>query len=46
VKAFKPTASVAAMATASQDNQLDEEKEKTMMPAPLPGILQVNSFIF
>ncbi|XP_014484057.1 PREDICTED: uncharacterized protein LOC106749274 isoform X2 [Dinoponera quadriceps] len=36
----KTTASVAAMATtASQD---DEEKEEaTMMPAPLPGILQV-----
>jgi len=34
------------MATASQDNQLDEEKEKaTMMPAPLPGILQVDSLI-
>ncbi|EZA49562.1 Ankyrin repeat and fibronectin type-III domain-containing protein [Ooceraea biroi] len=42
VKAFKPTASVAAMATVSQDNQLDEEKEEAkMMPAPLPGILQV-----
>jgi len=41
VKASKPTASVAAMATVPQDN-LDEEKdEATMMPAPLPGILQV-----
>ncbi|XP_032665064.1 uncharacterized protein LOC116841322 isoform X6 [Odontomachus brunneus] len=40
VKTSKPTASVAAMATASQD--ADEEKEEaTMMPAPLPGILQV-----
>ncbi|RLU21440.1 hypothetical protein DMN91_005813 [Ooceraea biroi] len=43
VKAFKPTASVAAMATVSQDNQLDEEKEEAkMMPAPLPGILQLH----
>lgn len=43
VKTSKPTASVAAMATPSQDTQLDEEKkEATMMPAPLPGILQVN----
>ncbi|XP_025162919.1 uncharacterized protein LOC105180693 isoform X5 [Harpegnathos saltator] len=42
VKTSKPTVSVAAMATASQDAQLDEEKEEaTMMPAPLPGILQV-----
>ncbi|XP_070163734.1 ankyrin repeat and fibronectin type-III domain-containing protein 1 isoform X7 [Polyergus mexicanus] len=41
VKTSKPTASVAAMATVPQDN-LDEEKEEaTMMPAPLPGILQV-----
>ncbi|XP_072760844.1 uncharacterized protein Wake isoform X5 [Anoplolepis gracilipes] len=40
VKTSKPTASVAAMAV-PQDN-LDEEKdEATMMPAPLPGILQV-----
>lgn len=49
VKTSKPTASVAAMATVPQDN-LDEEKEEaTMMPAPLPGILQVsfsNSLIF
>lgn len=38
-KTPKPTASVAAV---SQDVQLDEEKEEaTMMPAPLPGILQV-----
>lgn len=44
VKTSKPTASVAAMATVPQDN-LDEEKEEaTMMPAPLPGILQVSSF--
>lgn len=41
VKTPKPTASVAAMATVPQDN-LDEDKdEATMMPAPLPGILQV-----
>ncbi|XP_067208009.1 ankyrin repeat and fibronectin type-III domain-containing protein 1 isoform X7 [Linepithema humile] len=41
VKTSKPTASVAAMATVPQDN-LDEDKdEATMMPAPLPGILQV-----
>ncbi|KAL0130197.1 hypothetical protein PUN28_002051 [Cardiocondyla obscurior] len=41
IKTSKPTASVAAMATAPTDN-LDEEKdEATMMPAPLPGILQV-----
>ncbi|XP_011866915.1 PREDICTED: uncharacterized protein LOC105561495 isoform X1 [Vollenhovia emeryi] len=41
VKTSKPTASVAAMATVPTDN-LDEEKEEaTMMPAPLPGILQV-----
>ncbi|XP_018342286.1 PREDICTED: uncharacterized protein LOC108748561 isoform X2 [Trachymyrmex septentrionalis] len=40
VKTSKPTASVAAMATTPSD--LDEEKEEaTMMPAPLPGILQV-----
>ncbi|KMQ95408.1 ankyrin repeat and fibronectin type-iii domain-containing protein 1 [Lasius niger] len=41
IKTSKPTASVAAMATVPQDN-LDEEKEEaTMMPAPLPGILQL-----
>lgn len=41
VKTSKPTASVAAMAAVPADN-LDEEKEEaTMMPAPLPGILQV-----
>lgn len=45
VKTSKPTASVAAMATVSTDN-LDEEKdEATMMPAPLPGILQVQPLI-
>ncbi|KAG7210469.1 hypothetical protein KM043_011993 [Ampulex compressa] len=38
----KPSASVAAMASGVLDNQLEEEKdEATMMPAPLPGILQV-----
>ncbi|XP_024940813.1 uncharacterized protein LOC107267862 isoform X3 [Cephus cinctus] len=42
VKLTKPTASVAAMATSVIESQLDEEKdEATMMPAPLPGILQV-----
>ncbi|XP_076292483.1 ankyrin repeat and fibronectin type III domain containing protein wide awake isoform X1 [Lasioglossum baleicum] len=43
VKPAKPTASVAAMATGgSLESQLEEEKdEATMMPAPLPGILQV-----
>ncbi|XP_012152665.1 ankyrin repeat and fibronectin type III domain containing protein wide awake isoform X3 [Megachile rotundata] len=41
-KPTKPTASVAAMATGSLESQLEEEKdEATMMPAPLPGILQV-----
>ncbi|XP_076679752.1 ankyrin repeat and fibronectin type III domain containing protein wide awake isoform X7 [Andrena cerasifolii] len=41
-KSTKPTASVAAMATGSLESQLEEEKdEATMMPAPLPGILQV-----
>lgn len=46
IKPSKPTASVAAMATASQDTQIDEEKEEaTMMPAPLPGILQVRVFV-
>ncbi|KOC69350.1 Ankyrin repeat and fibronectin type-III domain-containing protein 1 [Habropoda laboriosa] len=41
-KSSKPTASVAAMATGSLESQLEEEKdEATMMPAPLPGILQV-----
>jgi len=45
VKTSKPTASVAAMAAVPTDN-LDEEKEEaTMMPAPLPGILQVQSLI-
>jgi len=45
VKMSKPTASVAAMATVPTDN-LDEEKEEaTMMPAPLPGILQVELLI-
>lgn len=47
MKAFKPTASVAAMATASQDTQIDEEKEEaTTMPTQLPGILQVDPLIF
>ena len=41
-KSSKPTASVAATATGSLESQLEEEKdEATMMPAPLPGILQV-----
>ncbi|XP_076752703.1 ankyrin repeat and fibronectin type III domain containing protein wide awake isoform X3 [Xylocopa sonorina] len=41
-KPTKPTATVAAMATGSLESQLEEEKdEATMMPAPLPGILQV-----
>ncbi|XP_078034268.1 ankyrin repeat and fibronectin type III domain containing protein wide awake isoform X1 [Augochlora pura] len=41
-KPAKPTASVASMATGSLESQLEEEKdEATMMPAPLPGILQV-----
>ncbi|KYN00199.1 Ankyrin repeat and fibronectin type-III domain-containing protein 1 [Cyphomyrmex costatus] len=40
VKTSKPTASVAAMAAIPSDN-LTEEKEEAMMPAPLPGILQV-----
>ncbi|XP_031832653.1 ankyrin repeat and fibronectin type III domain containing protein wide awake isoform X2 [Nomia melanderi] len=41
-KPAKPTASVAAMATGALESQLEEEKdEATMMPAPLPGILQV-----
>lgn len=45
VKTSKPTASVAAMAAVPTDN-LDEEKEEaTMMPAPLPGILQVQPLI-
>ncbi|XP_078034270.1 ankyrin repeat and fibronectin type III domain containing protein wide awake isoform X3 [Augochlora pura] len=40
-KPAKPTASVASMATGSLESQLEEEKdEATMMPAPLPGILQ------
>lgn len=42
VKTSKPTASVAAMATVSQDNIDEEKDEATLMPAPLPGILQVN----
>ncbi|XP_020294341.1 ankyrin repeat and fibronectin type-III domain-containing protein 1 isoform X3 [Pseudomyrmex gracilis] len=41
VKTSKPTASVAAMATVSQDNIDEEKDEATLMPAPLPGILQV-----
>ena len=42
IKSTKPTASVAAMASSTMDSQLEEEKdEATMMPAPLPGILQV-----
>ncbi|XP_050447186.1 uncharacterized protein LOC126849428 isoform X1 [Cataglyphis hispanica] len=41
VKTSKPTASVAAMATVPQDNLDEEKEESTMMPAPLPGILQV-----
>lgn len=46
-KTSKPTASVAAMATLPLDTQLNEEKdEATMMPAPLPGILQVNLLTF
>ncbi|XP_076233710.1 ankyrin repeat and fibronectin type III domain containing protein wide awake isoform X2 [Calliopsis andreniformis] len=41
-KSTKPSVSVAAMATGSLENQLEEEKdEATMMPAPRPGILQV-----
>ncbi|KAK9294317.1 hypothetical protein QLX08_011029 [Tetragonisca angustula] len=41
-KSSKPTATVAATATGSLESQLEEEKdEATMMPAPLPGILQV-----
>ncbi|XP_068983302.1 ankyrin repeat and fibronectin type-III domain-containing protein 1 isoform X3 [Bombus flavifrons] len=41
-KSTKPTASVAATATGSLESQLEEEKdEATLMPAPLPGILQV-----
>lgn len=44
-KMSKPTASVAAIASSVMESQLDEEKdEATMMPAPLPGILQVNVF--
>lgn len=50
IKPVKPTASVAAIASTPIDAQLDEEKdEATLMPAPLPGILQVNfdySFLF
>ncbi|XP_051173974.1 uncharacterized protein LOC127289823 isoform X4 [Leptopilina boulardi] len=43
IKSTKPTASVAAMASSTMDSHHhDEEKdEATMMPAPLPGILQV-----
>ncbi|XP_018376620.1 PREDICTED: ankyrin repeat and fibronectin type-III domain-containing protein 1 [Trachymyrmex cornetzi] len=39
VKTSKPTASVAAMTAIPSD--LDEKEEATMMPVPLPGILQV-----
>ncbi|CAD1471736.1 unnamed protein product [Heterotrigona itama] len=46
-KSSKPTASVAATATGSLESQLEEEKdEATMMPAPLPGILQVTLVTF
>lgn len=45
VKTSKPTASVAAMATAPTDNVDEEKDEATMMPAPLPGILQVQPLI-
>ncbi|XP_033214419.1 ankyrin repeat and fibronectin type-III domain-containing protein 1 isoform X3 [Belonocnema kinseyi] len=42
IKSMKPTASVAAMASSTMDSQLEEDKdEATLMPAPLPGILQV-----
>lgn len=41
VKMSKPTASVAAMAAITSDNLNEEKEEATMMPAPLPGILQV-----
>ncbi|XP_025991314.1 uncharacterized protein LOC105195024 isoform X5 [Solenopsis invicta] len=43
VKTSKPTASVAAMAAGavSTDNADEDKEEATMMPAPLPGILQV-----
>ncbi|XP_043281006.1 uncharacterized protein wake isoform X2 [Venturia canescens] len=41
-KSVKPTASVAAVATPSIDSQIDRKKDDaTVMPAPLPGILQV-----
>ncbi|XP_046589478.1 uncharacterized protein LOC107219511 isoform X4 [Neodiprion lecontei] len=41
-KMSKPTASVAAIASSVMDSQLNEEKDEAiMMPAPLPGILQV-----
>lgn len=41
-KSSKPSASVAAVATPSIDSQLDMKKDDaTLMPAPLPGILQV-----
>ncbi|KAK0091746.1 hypothetical protein PV326_002758 [Microctonus aethiopoides] len=41
-KLLKPTASVAAMATTPMDTHLDELKDQsTLMPAPMPGILQV-----
>lgn len=47
VKTSKPTASVAAMAAGavSTDNADEDKEEATMMPAPLPGILQVRSLI-
>ncbi|XP_046739893.1 uncharacterized protein LOC124407632 isoform X1 [Diprion similis] len=41
-KISKPTASVAAIASSVMESQLNEEKDEAiMMPAPLPGILQV-----
>ncbi|XP_046608985.1 uncharacterized protein LOC124299719 isoform X4 [Neodiprion virginianus] len=41
-KMSKPTASVAAIASSVMESQLNEEKDEAiMMPAPLPGILQV-----
>ncbi|XP_043479149.1 uncharacterized protein LOC122509277 isoform X4 [Leptopilina heterotoma] len=44
IKSSKPTASVAAMASGTIEGHRDEEKdEATMMPAPLPGILQDSS---
>ncbi|XP_014601257.1 PREDICTED: uncharacterized protein LOC106785375 isoform X3 [Polistes canadensis] len=42
VKTTKSNASITTMAASVGDNQSEEEKdEATMMPAPLPGILQV-----